>query len=175
MATTEHSVQLARLPALADLSADEYRNTILEAVERRVASAEPVSEEASNSVEEAPDMLDLGEFEARTLYSLHGDTLKFEIPVGMETLKSWPPTYKISEVTPRKPLYLTRNTRLRRRFHHERWHRNLEYELASKSLRSDIGKPKFPRGMIPPHKTRPVGATRPPPLEARSVHLKMSA
>jgi hypothetical protein len=175
MATTTHVVELSRIPALDHLSGAEYRDTILEAAEKRVVMPQATTDVAVDvdgaSEADTPRELDSARVEVKTLGELHQKTTAFSIPVGMETVEKWPPMYSISQPRPRRPLYLTRSARRRKRFDQQRRERNLEYAWAAKRLREGRGKPRFPRGMIPPHKLRPVGATRPPPLDCRESAL----
>ncbi len=58
------------------------------------------------------------------------------------------------------PMCVTTDPRLRDEFGDRRKLLNHQYDCASARLRRGRGRPRFPEGMIPPHKTRAVGAPR---------------
>lgn len=63
----------------------------------------------------------------------------------------------------RRPLFLTTRASLLRVREEERAQKNLRYDIAAARLRRNRGSPRFPHGMIPPHQSGAVGATRPSP------------
>lgn len=62
----------------------------------------------------------------------------------------------------RQPRCVTTDPSLRERFLKELSEQNYDYDMARARLRRGRGEPRFPHGMIPPHISSAVGATRPP-------------
>ncbi|MGM0558726.1 MAG: transposase [Myxococcota bacterium] len=140
-ATTRHVVQLAELPDYSPVSPEECRQR-LDDLSNEVVSPNETSDERNVATDIEPD--------------------EPSGPSGMSRVRDWHFTHRLTDPQPRLPAYLTRNTPRRAAFFKKLDDKNLNYEWARKRLRNGMRRPRFPKGMIPLHRTHVVGSTRPP-------------
>lgn len=177
LATTTHVLKLARLPGFEDVDQDAYWSVLHEAISRRAqvgpgAANEVAEYDGDGGAASGSDGLEV--VQPREDNALPS-TVRFDTPIGMDALREWPPAVRIRRKRTPAPAYLTRNPQLRERYREASRYRNLKYDWARKRLRNRIGTPRFPSGMIPLHKTRPVGSTEPRVFGSPSTPDKLAA